>query len=250
MVNTEYKMFNMIQRFNINNFLNNFSNICNNFNWNIVPYDYRYISNIKNTIFEISNYIENELPYYSNRLKTLFNSLFNNNSTINPVVYGQILELLKTIIYCLDESSLNVWKDIHPRIIKSSKALYLDGHYANASEDAFIEINDRVKKLFKVCNPNELSIPDGAKAMTTVFSCDKPIVKICDTHTETGKNIQMGFMMMMSGAMSALRNPKAHSNDEKSSMSAEEALRRLMYASMLMYKIDEAVRYSNITEIN
>lgn len=38
--------------------------------------------------------------------------------------------------------------------------------------------------------------------------------------------------------MSALRNPKAHSNDEV--LTAEEALRRLMFASMLMYKLDEA----------
>ena len=49
---------------------------------------------------------------------------------------------------------------------------------------------------------------------------------------------QQGFHFMTAGAMSALRNPKAHSNDEV--LTAEEALRRLMFASMLMYKLDEA----------
>ena len=34
------------------------------------------------------------------------------------------------------------------RIISISKKLFEDGHYANAAADAFIEINDRVKKLF------------------------------------------------------------------------------------------------------
>lgn len=50
--------------------------------------------------------------------------------------------------------------------------------------------------------------------------------------------IYMSFHFMTAGAMSALRNPKAHSNDEV--LTAEEALRRLMFASMLMYKLDEA----------
>lgn len=51
---------------------------------------------------------------------------------------------------------------------------------------------------------------------------------------------------MLTGAMSALRNPKAHSNSE--TLSAEESFRRLSTASMLMYTIDDAVKYSGITE--
>ena len=46
---------------------------------------------------------------------------------------------------------------------------------------------------------------------------------------------------MLSGAMSALRNPKAHANI---TISADESMRQIVFASMLMYKIDEAVRYS------
>ena len=53
---------------------------------------------------------------------------------------------------------------------------------------------------------------------------------------------------MLAGAMSALRNPKAHSNDERNTVTKEEAMRRLMFASLLMYKIDDAVKYSDITE--
>lgn len=50
---------------------------------------------------------------------------------------------------------------------------------------------------------------------------------------------------MLAGALSALRNPRVHANV---SISAEEAMRELMFASMLMYKIDEAVLYSKISE--
>ena len=45
-----------------------------------------------------------------------------------------------------------VWSYIHPLIQKASRELFNDGHYANAAEDAFIEINDRVKKLYSLVN--------------------------------------------------------------------------------------------------
>lgn len=43
--------------------------------------------------------------------------------------------------------------------------------------------------------------------------------------------------------MSALRNPKAHANIK---ITQDNAMHRIMFASMLMYKIDEAVAYSEI----
>jgi uncharacterized protein (TIGR02391 family) len=85
-----------------------------------------------------------------------------------------------------------------------------------------------------------------ASLMTSVFSVDLPIIKVNQTNDITGHNIQLGVMQMLAGAMSALRNPKAHSNDEK--ISKEECIRQLMFASMLMYKIDDAVAYSKIDE--
>ena len=127
---------------------------------------------------------------------------------------------------------------------KVSKRLYLDGHYSDAACDAFIEINDRVKKMFSIVHPQEKT-PDGDTAMKTVFSAKSPIIEICDRSNYTGFNIQKGYMEMLSGAMSALRNPKAHANI---TISADESMRQLVFASMLMYKIDEAVRYSNIQE--
>ena len=41
--------------------------------------------------------------------------------------------------------------------------------------------------------------------------------------------------MMFTGAMSAIRNPKAHEN---MTISKDDAVRKLMFASMLMYKLD------------
>ena len=71
------------------------------------------------------------------------------------------------------------------------------------------------------------------------------MVQVCDISTDSGLNEQKGFMFMLQGAMSALRNPKAHENIY---LDKDEAFRRLMFASMLMYKIDEGVAYSQIEE--
>ena len=53
-------------------------------------------------------------------------------------------------------------------------------------------------------------------------------------------------MNMLQGAISALRNPPLHDSEEI--ITKEEAMRRLMFASTLMYLIDEAVAYSGIVE--
>lgn len=82
--------------------------------------------------------------------------------------------------------------------------------------------------------------------MTTTFSNNSPIIEFCDRNNISGKNIQLGFMQMLSGAMSALRNPNTHSNDNV--ITEDDCVRRLMFASMLMYKIDDGVSYCNIEE--
>lgn len=46
--------------------------------------------------------------------------------------------------------------------------------------------------------------------MNTVFSANKPMIRLADNTTDIGKNIQKGYMQMFVGAISALRNPKAH----------------------------------------
>ena len=110
---------------------------------------------------------------------------------------------------------------------------------------AYIEINDRAKKLFAIVKPG-CKVPDGEAVMATLFSANNPQISFCDQSTETGYNKQKGYMQMLAGAMSALRNPKAHSNNEI--ITADEAYRRLATASMLMYAIDEAVAHSDINQ--
>lgn len=232
-----------IQR--INNLLSFFKRIGLQNNWNVLPFPNCQITSIRNDLTIIANDISKEYTHFSNELFRLKDMLFVNYGCFNPPIFGQIVAILKALEYDINHPQTDIWSMIHNRIIKSSKQLYLDGHYANAAEDAFIEINDRVKKLYSIVKPGDMNVPDGYDAMNKVFS-DNPLVEICDRSTETGKNIHNGTRFMLAGAMSALRNPKAHSNTI--TISKEECMRRLMFASMLMYKIDEAVKHSGLTE--
>lgn len=122
--------------------------------------------------------------------------------------------------------------------------MFSDGYYAETAENAFKEINVRVKHIFSI-SKLESKVPDGANAMNQVFSENNPIIEFCDLSTESGRNIQKGFMQMLSGAMTGLRNPKAHENQI---LTEEDSWRQIVFASMLMFKIDEAVNYSNVIE--
>ncbi len=206
------------------------------------------VKKIKDSLVSIAGDTDKWYPYISARLKKLSNELFlpmNPGYTFEGVTFGQVVELLDFLIHEAESPRQDIWDMIHPHIKKSSKQLYLDGHYTNAATDAFVEINTRVKKLFKIISPN-VPVPDGTAAMTTVFSPKKPLLKVGDLSDKTCEDKQTGLMNMLLGAISALRNPKCHNNEEM--ITQEEAMRRLMFASTLMYQIDEAVKYSAISE--
>ena len=127
------------------------------------------------------------------------------------------------------------WAYIHPKIRKVSFVAFKSRLYADAVESAFKEINVVVKNRALARLKQEF---DGQTLMHHVFSPKNPILVVeANLDTQTNKDTQQGYMMMFSGAMSAIRNPKAHENMV---ISKEEAIRKLMFASMLMYKLDES----------
>ena len=213
------------------------------------------VAGIRESIITIANECKADDPQIARQLLAAKDILFAVNqfgqAFINPYAIGEILFGLDYLAAkgqapsAEKQTTAEILSYIHPLIQKSSKKLFEDGHFAIAAEDAFIEINARVKNLFSIVNPGS-KVPDGDTAMTTVFSTNNPLIEFCDRSTETGYNKQKGYMQMLAGAMSALRNPKAHSNSEI--LSAEEAYRRLTTAIMLMYAIDDALKYSKIKE--
>ena len=81
--------------------------------------------------------------------------------------------------------------------------------------------------------------------MRKTFSPSDPLLVFEDLDTTSGKNVQEGYMQIFSGAIQAIRNPKAHENVY---ISRQDAIKRLILASLLMDKIDEALKYTGKTE--
>lgn len=221
-------------------------NLANNPNLYRLVLSANEVIRIRDSIISIANSCAAEEPQISQQLMRIKDILFPNNQfgqgMVNPVALGEAISALDYLLSKQPQDNEkkrnDIWSYIHPLIQKASKKLYEDGHFANAAEDAFIELNSRAKAIYKKLVPSATTVPDGTDLMHKLFGSNPLLCPVCDTSTESGNNYQQGFHFMTAGAMSALRNPKAHSNDEV--LTAEEAMRRLMFASMLMYKLDEA----------
>lgn len=134
------------------------------------------------------------------------------------------------------------WSYIHPLIYQVSEERFHGGFYADAVEAALKEVNSRVKKLYKKYRGEE---KDGQDLMRKAFTVSDPLLVFEGIDTESGRNVQEGYMQIFAGAMQGIRNPKAHEN---MSISREDAVKRLVLASLLMDKIDEAIRFTNLSE--
>lgn len=143
--------------------------------------------------------------------------------------------LRKLIRDAIKLPELDFWSIIHKDIIKVAKKKFEDGYYADAVESAFKEINKRVKEIVKNRTGEEL---DGANLMYKAFSEKTPIIILDDLSTETGRNIQKGYMQIFAGAMIGIRNPNAHENII---INKEEATHFIFLASLLMFRLDKAI---------
>lgn len=94
--------------------------------------------------------------------------------------------------------------ELHPVIAKASSQLYKDGHYSNAVEDAVKALNALVRLNSGVEDR------DGVQLMEFVFSTKNPVLQINSLLDQSDVDEQKGFMSLFSGAVSGLRNPRAH----------------------------------------
>lgn len=142
----------------------------------------------------------------------------------------------KTSLNIAGNGNGDLWQYIHPRICELARPRFESKQYADAVECAFKEINVVVRNKVRGCVPSSL---DGVQLMQKVFSPDNPLLQV-ESNLESQSNIdtQRGYMFMLAGAMSAIRNPKVHENME---IVKEDAMRKLHFASMLMYKIDNSI---------
>jgi uncharacterized protein (TIGR02391 family) len=117
--------------------------------------------------------------------------------------------------------------NLHPSVQKVAGRLFSDRHYRQAILDTYILLVNKVKEK---SGQRDL---DGVHLMQKVFSPKNPVIKVSDDPDE-----QQGFMWLFSGAVMAIRNPKAHRLIEQKD--PHRALEWLSFASVLMRILDDA----------
>jgi uncharacterized protein (TIGR02391 family) len=122
----------------------------------------------------------------------------------------------------------------HSELRQTTRKVFADQHYALAVEEAFKCLNNLVKRR------SGNAIDDGAPLMNKTFSPTNPVLKLNTMKTVSQRDQQQGYMLMISGAMTGIRNPRAHEHafpDEP-----RGALEMLALANHLMRMTDQAIR--------
>jgi uncharacterized protein (TIGR02391 family) len=92
---------------------------------------------------------------------------------------------------------------LHPEVARAASDRYRSGHYADAVEASVKALNN----LVRLRSDEAL---DGISLMQKVFSPRSPILQFNELANQSDQDEQLGFMQMFSGAVSGLRNPRAH----------------------------------------
>ena len=126
----------------------------------------------------------------------------------------------------------SVWSLLHRKVQAVAEERFRSGQYADAVEAALKALNNEVKSITRARVGVEM---DGAQLMHAAFSPKSQIIVLADLTTQSGRDMQQGFMEMFAGAMLAIRNPKAHDNVV---ITSERAIHFLFVASTLWGTLD------------
>jgi uncharacterized protein (TIGR02391 family) len=123
-----------------------------------------------------------------------------------------------------------------PELFKTVNDLFSHGHHAEAVKKAFVFLNNLVKtKAGK-------GRADGADLMRTSFSVNNPSLLINTMNTQSERDEQQGYMDILAGVMTGIRNPRAHEHDWEDT--EERALQLLSLANHLVLRVRGSMKVS------
>jgi uncharacterized protein (TIGR02391 family) len=122
-------------------------------------------------------------------------------------------------------------RNIHSKLPAIVRDLFDDGHYAQATFEAY-------KFLDKVVQQFALSSVNGVKLMMQAFSENSPPIKLNSLTSVSEKDEQKGFQFLFAGSVLAIRNPRGHEHSIVDS--PDKCLDHLSLASMLLRRLEEA----------
>lgn len=122
-------------------------------------------------------------------------------------------------------------RNIDSKLPDIVKRLFDDGHYSQATFEAFKFID---KEIQRHTNSNE----SGFKLMMNVFNCNSPGISLNNRKTQSEQDEQKGFQFLFAGAVLAIRNPRGHECGMTDS--PDLCLDHLSFASMLLRRLAES----------
>jgi uncharacterized protein (TIGR02391 family) len=132
--------------------------------------------------------------------------------------YGQTWKIENRDVHPFDE------RNIHSEITKVSIRLFDDGHYAQATFEAFKLIEGSVKTISGVSDT-------GFNLMMNVFNEKSAKIKLNNLNSMSDIDEQLGFRHIFAGVFSGIRNPRGHENKADS---IDICLDHLSVASVLL----------------
>lgn len=116
----------------------------------------------------------------------------------------------------------------------ATRALFLDGHFASAVEEAYKYVNHVIKSR------SGLLHLDGSQLMEGAFGPMSRRLRFNALKTVSQRDQQIGYMKIFAGCMTGIRNPRAHEHAYLDQ--ADVALELLVLANHLMRMLNEAKR--------
>jgi uncharacterized protein (TIGR02391 family) len=96
---------------------------------------------------------------------------------------------------------------------RATRRLFADGHYSQA-------VLEGCKYLCRRMRARTGLDVDGADLMRTALSPSKPLLRLNPMRTQSDRDEQRGYMELLAGLMTAVRNPRAHDDRADDAMDA------------------------------
>lgn len=132
-----------------------------------------------------------------------------------------------------NEASLHAFdrRNIHPGLPSKVRKLFDDGHYSEATFEAFKFVDKTVQRHAK-------SKESGVKLMMAAFNKDKPVIQITALSSPSEIDEQEGYRFLFSGGVMAIRNPRGHEFGVTDDV--DVCLDHLAFASLLIRRLEQA----------
>jgi uncharacterized protein (TIGR02391 family) len=122
-------------------------------------------------------------------------------------------------------------RNIHQAFPVIVRQLFDDGHYSQATFEAFKFIDKEIQRISG-------SPESGFKLMMQVFGESSPTIQLTPNSTTSEKDEQKGYQFLFAGGILAIRNPRGHEYSLKDF--PDLCLDHLALASLLLRKLETA----------